>query len=262
MKKFLNDNGYSETAVLFFGAVGAVVLIGLVWLILATTTSVGTGEVAVMTRFGRVTGQELGEGFHTKHPFDRPNKYDVKVQKTDADAAAASKDLQDVRAKLVLNFSLERGKVSEIHKTVGHEYAAKLIDPALQEVFKASTAGFDATQLITDRAAVKERAVGLLRERLERFGVNVVDLSITNFAFSAEFSQAIEQKQVAQQNAERARFNLEASKTDAEAQSAQAASLSEFYLRKLFLEKWNGQLPGVMGQATSIYDVTEQGAKK
>jgi len=250
------DRGRSELGFGIGAAAIVVVVVALVWLAFASTVSVGTGEIAVMTRFGRVTGQELGEGFHVKNPLDRANKYDVKVQKTDAEAGAASADLQDVQAKLVLNFSLEPGQVSEIHQRVGTDYPSKLIDPALQEVFKASTAKFDATQLITERPAVKQEAVGLLRERLSPFGIRVVDLSLTDFEFSEDFSKAIEAKQVAQQHAERARFNLEAARTDAEAQQVQGAALTEFYLRKLFLEKWNGQLPNVMGPTSSIYDVS------
>lgn len=231
-----------------FGAMtvaGVVSFFILVWLVFAATVSVGTGEIAVMTRFGRVTGQELGEGFHVKNPFDRANKYDVKVLKSEADADAASKDLQDVKAKLVLNYRIEAGKVSEMHKTVGHEYAPKLIDPAIQEVFKASTAKYGAAELIQQRAVVKENAIGLLRARLRKFGITVVDLSVTNFSFSEEFTNAIEQKQIAQQDAERAKFALEASKTEAEAQKAQGVTLTQQYLQKLFLDKWNGQLPEV-----------------
>lgn len=246
------EDGQSDLGIAL-GILGLIVAIVAVVLVAKMFVRVGTGEIAVMTRFGRVTGQELGEGFHAKSPFDHANKYDVRVQKSDATAAAASKDLQDVHSTLVLNYSLERGKVSEIHRTVGPNYAEKLIDPALQEVFKATTSGFDAVQLITERPTVKAKAVDLLRERLAKYGINVADLSITNFGFSKEFTDAIEAKQVAQQQAEKARFNLETSKTEAEAQTVQAASLSEFYLRKLWLEKWNGVLPTtIAGGDTSM----------
>src|SRR5688500_5900069 len=104
-----NAEGQWRPGVIAAMVVGAVLLL---WLLLASTVSVGTGEIAVMTRFGRVTGQELGEGFHLKNPLDRANKYDIKVQKFDAKADAASRDLQDIHATLVLNYSLEAGKVS------------------------------------------------------------------------------------------------------------------------------------------------------
>lgn len=227
-----------------------VIVAGLLLLVLVfrSTVQVGTGQIAVMTRFGRVTGQELGEGFHLQNPLDRPNKYDVKVQREDAQAEAASKDLQDVHATLVLNYSLNAGSVSQIHQKVGVDYANKLIDPAIQEMFKAASARFNATELIQQRAEVKKLATDLLRNRLADHGINVTPegLSITNFRFSREFTDAIEAKQVAQQHAQRAQFNLQAAKIDAQAQRVQGAALTQLFLTKQFLEKWDGHLPNVM----------------
>lgn len=228
---------------------------------IASYTVVGTGEIAVMTRFGRVTGKELSEGLHFKVPIDKANKYDVKVQRETADAAAASKDLQDVNTVLVINYKLKAGKVSEIHRTIGIDYKEKLIDPALQEVFKASTAKFDATELITDRAQVKEDTLKLLQRRLDDFGITIINVSITNFSFSQEFSKSIEDKQVAQQNAERAKFNLERAIIDAEAQRVQKTSLSAELLRKYELDnqsdaikKWNGAMPTYVGGG-SVFNI-------
>jgi len=240
---------------------GAILIPVLVFTAIASLTVVGTGEIAVMTRFGRVTGQELGEGLHLKMPIDRANKYDVKVQKETAEAAAASKDLQDVNTVLVINYKLKAGKVSEIHRTIGIDYKDKLIDPALQEVFKASTAKFDATQLITDRAQVKQDTLKLLEKRLDDFGITVINVSITNFSFSSEFSKSIEDKQVAQQNAERAKFNLDRAIIDAEAQRVQKTSLSAELLRKYELDnqadaikKWNGAMPTYVGGG-SVFNI-------
>lgn len=232
------------------------------------TTTVGTGEVAVMTRFGRVTGQELGEGFHIKHPFDTPNKYDSKVLKIETAAAAASKDLQDVNSRIVINYELERGKISEVHKNIGINYQDKLIDPAIQEVFKASTAKFDATQLITDRSAVKGDAYELLRDRLSPYGITVRDLSIVDFSFSNEFAKAIESKQVAQQAAEQAKFNAQKAEQDAQAAVNRAkgeaesqrlvqTSVTSLTLQKEAIEKWDGKLPTYMGQG-SVFNIPLQ----
>lgn len=242
----------------------AVIVVGAVLLLIValnSITTVGTGEIAVMTRFGRVTGQELGEGFHFKHPFDTPNKYDSKVQKIEAAAAAASKDLQDVNSRIVVNYELERGRVSEVHKNVGVNFQAKLIDPAIQEVFKASTAKFDATQLITDRSAVKSDAYELLRDRLSPYGITVRDLSITDFSFSQEFARAIEAKQVAQQAAEQAKFNAQKAEQDAQAAVNRAKGEAEsqrlvqetvtpLTLQKEAIEKWDGKLPTYLGEGT------------
>lgn len=226
----------------------------LFWLLLSSTVTIGTGKIAVMTRFGKVTGKELGEGFHFKLPIDRANGYDIKVLKEETDAAAASKDLQDVRSTLVINYRLEAGRVSEIHKNVGVLYKEKLIDPAVQEVFKAAAAKFDATQLITDRPAVKAVAYEELVNRLERYGIIIQDLSITNFSFSPEFTSAIEAKQVAAQEAERAQFNLERANLDARAQEAQKTSLSPELLQKYAIDKWDGKMPQYLG-GSSVFNI-------
>jgi regulator of protease activity HflC (stomatin/prohibitin superfamily) len=233
---------------------GIVVGIFVLWLASAGTVTVGTGEIAVMTRFGQVTGQELGEGFHFKNPLDSANVYDVKVLKEETEATAASKDLQDVNATLVINYRVEAGKVSEVHKTIGILYKEKLIDPSVQETFKGATAKFDATQLITDRAKIKADAYEQLVARLKPYGIVVTDLSITNFSFSEEFSRAIEQKQVAAQEAERAQFNLERARLDAQAQEVQKASLSAELLQKYAIDKWDGKMPTYVGGG-SIFNI-------
>lgn len=241
----LNYKKYLKHVIIFFV---------LLWIVLSSTVAIGTGKIAVMTRFGKVTGQELGEGFHFKNPLDIANEYDIKVLKEETSASAASKDLQDVKSTLVINYRLEAGKVSEIHRTVGVFYKEKLIDPAVQEVFKAATAKFDATQLITDRPAVKAEAFDELVKRLGRYGIIVQDLSITNFSFSPEFTKAIEEKQVSAQEAERAKFNLERANLDAQAQNAQKTSLSPELLQKLAIDKWDGKMPQYLG-GNSVFNI-------
>lgn len=228
---------------------------------IASSVRVDTGEIAVMTRFGKVTGQELGEGFHFKSPFDQAHKYDIKVQKKEADAAAASKDLQDVNAKLVINYSLEAGKVSEIHRNIGELYEEKLIDNSVQEVVKASTAKFNATEIITNRPAVKAEAFNALKARLEPYGIQVRELSLTNVGFSEEFTKAIESKQVAEQEAQRAVFIAEKAKQEAQADierakgqaesqrlltttaSEQSIELKKLEVQQNAINKWDGKLP-------------------
>lgn len=221
----------------------------LIVVILTTVVTIGTGQVGVVTNFGRVTGRELGEGIAMKLPLgvESVTVYDVKVQKETAATAAATKDLQDVTAEVVLNYHLNRGDVSKIHQSVGVLYKDKLISPALQEVFKSAAAKYNAGELITERASLKNDVYTQLKERLEKYGIIVDDLSITDFKFSDSFGKAIEDKQVAQQNAERAKFNLDAAKTDAEAQRVQSETLSDNYLKKQAIDKWDGKMPTYMG---------------
>lgn len=253
------DNGYSRGANVATGVVIAIVIAAVLGVLTLITSIrfVGTGEVGVVAQYGRVTGRELSEGAHFVAPWGVNNvtKYNTQIQKQEADVAAASKDLQDVHSKLVVNYQIERGEVSEIHRNVGKDYQAKLIDPAIQESFKASSAKYDAAELITDRQAVKAVAYDMLKARLAPHGISVTELSITNFSFSKEFTDAIEDKQVARQNADRAKFNLEAAQTDAKAQQAQSETLSKLYLQKQAIEKWNGVLPQYVGGGDAVFNV-------
>ena len=230
-----------------------IVLVGL----FSGVRQIGTGKIGVVTQYGRVTGRELTEGlsFVTPYGVNDVSIYDIKVQKEVADTQAATKDLQDVTAEVVLNYHLNRGEVSKIHQTVGEEYKDKVVTPALSETFKGASAKYNASELITERAVLKKDVYDQLRDRLEKYGIFVDDVSITNFKFSDSFAKAIEDKQVAQQNAERAKFNLEAAQTDSQAQAAQALTLSDNYLRKLAIEKWDGKMPSTVAGDGTVFSI-------
>lgn len=229
--------------------VGMAILVFLFITLITGIKMVGTGQVGVVTMYGKVTGRELDEGLSFVLPWgiEKVAVYDIKVQKESVRSTAASKDLQDVTSEIVLNYNLERGSVSDIHQKVGVMYVDKIVTPAINEIFKAASAEYTASQLITERSQLKAKAQVTLTERLARYGIKVSELSIVDFQFSDNFSKAIEEKQVAQQNAERAKFNLEAAKTDAEAQRAQSETLTSEYLQKQAIEKWDGKLPTYMG---------------
>lgn len=202
-----------------------------------------------------------GLNFKAPWPIEGVWEADTRVQKDEADAAAASADLQDVRAKLAVNYHLERGQVSEIYKEVGPKYKERIIDPAVQETFKAATARYTASDLITKRNQVKDDVRKQLEERMGKRGIKVDDVSIVNFSFSQAFDQAIEQKQVAAQEAERARFNFERAQLDAQSQNVQKGTLSGELLRKQELdnqraaiEKWNGGMPQYVG-AGAVFNI-------
>ncbi|MGV9001782.1 MAG: prohibitin family protein [Candidatus Saccharimonadaceae bacterium] len=232
------------------------IIVAIVLLIAITFFSmvrvVGTGTIGVVTQYGRVTGRELNEGLSFVAPWgvDNVTMYDVKVQKEAVTSTAASKDLQDVSSEIVLNYNIERSSVSKVHQTIGIAYVDKIITPAINEVFKSASAEYTASELITKRSELKNIAQKTLSERLSPYGIYVSQLSIVDFKFSENFSKAIEEKQVAQQNAERAKFNLDAAYTDAEAQKAQSQTLTAEYLQKQAIEKWDGKLPAYLGNGT------------
>lgn len=233
------------------GVVTAVVL----FLALCVRT-VEAGQVGVVTRFGEVS-REVNSGLVVTLPWpvEQLHKMDTRIQKQQDNATAATADLQDVRATLALNFSLDRGSALQVFKQIGTEYRDRVIVPAVQESFKAATAQYTASDLLTKRAEVKGKALDDIKKRLERYGVKIQDLNIVDFNFGTEFNKAIEQKQVAAQEAERAQFNLQRARLDAEAQNLQKQSLSPEYLQKQAIEKWDGKLPQYMGGGDSVFSI-------
>jgi len=235
--------------------IGVVVLIFL-WLITGSVISVGAGQIGVVTQFGRVTGRELNPGLSAKLPWPIQSVeiFDTRVQKEQSEVDAASQDLQEVKSTIALNYHLERDKVSSIFQGVGPEFADRLIAPAVQESFKATTAQYTAADLLAKRPEVKDKARQQLVDRLEKYGIMVDDLSIVNFNFSDEFNKAIEQKQIAQQQAEQAQYHLEQAEKDAQAQEAQKESLTAEILEKMAIDKWDGHMPQYVGSG-SVFNI-------
>lgn len=252
-------HGSAEKKKVSKGIVATMVVVPILLMtLIASTVSIGTGDIAVMTRFGRVTGQELNSGFHMKNPLDSANVYDVKVQKEQSSVGAASKDLQDVSATVVVNYHLNSGSVFDIHKNVGIDYHNILIDPATQETFKSATAQFNATQLIDDRPQVKQDVTDSLSARLNKYGIVIDSVSITNFDFSKEFNASIEAKQVAQQQAEQAQFNLQKANLDAEANQVQTTALTPAILQQQAISKWDGKLPNTLAGGATVFNIPLQ----
>lgn len=232
------------------------IVIALIVLALLCVRTVEAGQVGVITRFGEVN-REVNSGLALKLPWpiERMEKMDTRIQKQEENATAATADLQDVRATLALNYALDRGAALQVFKTIGTEYRDRIVVPAVQESFKAAAAQYTAAELLTRRPEVKAKALDAIKKRLEPYGVRIDDLNIVNFSFSDEFSKAIEQKQVAAQEAERAKFNLERARLDAEAQILQKESLSPEFLQKLAIEKWDGHMPQYLGGGDAVFNI-------
>lgn len=245
-----------------FGGVIAVIVLILLFAFLPFTT-VDSGERGVVTKFGKVDSTILEPGFHIINPFSTDViKMDTRIQKDEVEAAAASKDLQTVTAKVALNYRLDPSQVARIYIDVNKEYSAKIVAPKLQEAVKAATAKYTAEELITKRAIVKDEMKTAMVEKLNGTGIVLDDFNIVNFDFSTQFNSAIEAKVTAEQKAKEAQNKLvqvqaeaqqSIEKAKAEAQSirlqSEAANNDKFIqLKRLevqaeFAKRWNGVLP-------------------
>jgi len=240
-------------------------------LVLSTITIIGPGERGVVKRFGAVTGQVFNEGLHFRIPFaDNIDIMDVKTQKEEGQANAATNDLQNVKITIALNYRIDPNSVAWLRQNIGEnrEISFKIIDPAIQEAVKASTAKFTAEELITKRTEVREEMNKQLRSKFETLSQNsiiVIDFNIVDFEFSSRFNAAIDAKQEAEQLALKAENDLNRIKvekeqiiTQAEAK-AQALSIEGAALRDnpqikeiRWIEKWNGELPTYLGGSEGI----------
>lgn len=236
------------------------------FLFLNPWVQVGAGERGVVLNFGAVQKDVLDEGLHFRIPvMQKVVRVDVKVQKAQTDAAAASSDLQDVSSTVAINYHIIPDKANIVYQSIGTQFKERIIDPAVQEVVKAVTAKYTAEELITKRPAVSDAMKLLLTERLLAHNISVVAFSIVGFSFSKIFMEAIESKQTAEQLALKAKRDLDrikieaeqkvtAAKAEAESLRLQRANISSdlIELRRIeanlkAIDKWNGILPQVTG---------------
>lgn len=251
------------------GPLRSLVIVGvmiLALLIFKPWVQVGAGERGIVLNFGAVQEVVLNEGMHFRVPImQEVIIMDVKIQKAVTDAASASSDLQDVALSVALNYHILPDKANVVYQTIGVEFKERIIDPAIQEVMKAVSARYSAEELITKRPAVSSEMQTALNARLLPSNIVVDAFSIVSFNFSQIFTDAIEAKQTAEQNALKAKRDLDRIKVEAEqtivAAQAQAEALrlqkmnispDLIELRKIeanltAIEKWNGVLPQVTG---------------
>jgi regulator of protease activity HflC (stomatin/prohibitin superfamily) len=242
-------------------------------LILGLSQSVYTvqaGSIGIITQWGAVS-RVVMPGIGLKMPIaESIQLMNVRTQKDQVDATAASKDLQRVTSTIAVNYHLDGDHAVDVFESVGMDYQDILVAPAIQNIFKATTAQYTAEELITKREEVRLRAEEALVAQLLVYHVIVENFNIVNFDFSPEFNAAIEAKQVAQQQVETAKQKLAQAEVEAETAKvlaqgqadAQAilqnsGALSPEYLRFLAISKWDGQLPAVTGGACPFVDVTD-----
>ncbi len=239
--------------------VGAIVVVGIVLLmILNPFVTISAGHRGIVLNWGAVSGNVLGEGLHLRMPImQKVVKMDVQTQKMETKADAYSKDIQQVTTTIALNYHVKVDLVNKLYQEVGVDYVGRIIDPAIQESLKAAIAKFTAQSLVEERPKVKDEIKLELNKRLNTY-FNVVEFSLTDFEFSSSYEKAIDEKQVAQQNALKAENDLIRIKTEAEQRVAQAKAEAEAikiqaqaitqqggrdYVQLKAIEKWNGVLP-------------------
>ena len=266
---------YMETKTkIIIGSIVGVIVIAMIILV-ASITTVPTVYVGVKTRFGQVQDDVIQEGFNLKAPFiESIVKIDCRTQKYEIATEASSKDLQKIsNLKVVVNYNVDKNNANNLYKEVGKDYQTVLIEPAILESIKQGISQYTAEETITKRSEVADVIINLLKNKLENKGVTVTALNITDLSFSEEFDTAVEQKQIVEQETQKAQYELEKAKVenekkienakaDAEVMRQQNEQITDNYLRlkeieneQKAIEKWNGQLPTTTSDAIPFINV-------
>jgi len=252
-----------------------VFILGVAMVMLNPFVEVGAGQRGIILNFGAVEEVVLEEGLHFKIPImQKIILMDVKIQKAQTTSSASTKDLQNTSFSIVVNHHIAPDKASWIYQKIGVSYKDRIIDPTVQEVVKAVTARYTAEQLITKRDQVSIEIADLLRDKLITYNIVIDNFSIVDFNFSQQFTQAIEEKQTAEQRALKASRDLDRIKIEAlqqiEKAKAEAMSLKlqksevsdkvlklrEIEAKIKAIEKWNGVLPSVTSGAVPFLNLS------
>ena len=259
--------------------VGAVVCAILILLSCATT--VPSGHTGVVTTFGQVEERTLDSGLSMTAPWQRVIKMDNRIQKETIDLSCFSSDIQEVTMVYTVNYQIDKGNAQNIYKTIGVDYYETVIIPCITECTKVVTAQYTAESLVGERTDLATAIEVLLAEKLALYNIELVSTSIEDMDFTDTYTNAVEEKQVAEQNklraatdAERAKIEAEAAaevqrieaqgeadamliqaEAEAEANRVIAESLNGNILSNKFIETWNGELPMVSGADGNLINI-------
>lgn len=225
------------------------------------------GQAGVLSILGKAQDGVLLEGIHLRPPLvSNVDIYDLTVQKFEVPAESSTKDLQDLKASFAINFRLDPLQVVEIRRKQGtlQNIVSKIIAPQTQESFKIAAARRTVEEAITKRDELKEDFDNALSDRLDKYGILILDTSVVDLSFSPEFARAVEEKQIAEQKSQRAVYvareaeqeaqaDINRAKGKAEAQRLLAETLraqgGQLVLQKEAIEAWReggAQMPRVL----------------
>lgn len=247
-------------------------VLGLLVMAGACYVSVPTGHTGVVTTFGKVENFTLEAGVHFKLPWQEVVKMDNRVQKETLDMSCFSSDIQEVTMKYTVNYQISKQDAMTIYKTIGTDYYNTVIAPCITESVKIVTAKYNAEALISSRSNMAAEIEAVLKEKLIQYNIELVSTSIENMDFTDAFTNAVEAKQVAEQNKLKAQTEAEQKvieanaaaeikKVEADAEAYQtitraeaeaeanrkiSESLTQSLIDYTYALAWDGKLPTFM----------------
>lgn len=248
------------------GIISALIIIFLIIIVSASISIVPAGHKGVQLNMGAVTGTIYNEGINFKIPFIQSVEIiDTRVQKYESNEnSSASKDLQTIVSSIAVNYRVDSSKADLLYQNIGLNYTNTVISPAISECIKAATSQYTAEELITKRSEVSELMKNILQEKLKDKYIVVDSFNVLNFEFSEAFNTSIEEKQIAEQNALKAQYDLQRIKTEAEQTITKATGeaeamriknqqVTENIIMLEFIKKWNGEMPLYYGGDKGLF---------
>ncbi len=215
--------GFGAKVLKILGFVLAVILF------FSSVVSIPTGNVGVLTLFGRVTGETLGEGIHLINPLKSVQKLSIQTQSLKESANVPSNEGLILALDTSLLFHLDRTKAADVFQKVGPNYVEKIVEPTLRAAIRASTSAHTANALYTNaRELVQQQIQDELSTQLGARGMIVENVLLRDVQLPALLKGSIEAKQQAEQDALRMSFILQKEKQEAERKRIEAQGIADF----------------------------------
>lgn len=259
---------------------GVVALFALV-LYFTNIYTVQTGEVAIVSTNGSISRVD-GPGLHFKYPLiqskvfmeTREKSYIFgKTEEQDTTLEVSTKDMQSIKLEFTVQANIQDPE--KLYRDFGLKYQERFVRPRVKEIVQATIAKYTIEEFVTKRAQISTEIFNDLQDDFARYGMVVSNVSIVNHDFSDEYEKAIEAKKVAEQKVETAKaesakaqveaenrvkiaeYALKEKELQAKANEIESNSLTPQLLRKMTIERWNGQLPKVQGSSSSLIKIDE-----
>ena len=251
---------YKIISYIVTGLLGFAILL----MVLFGTYTVNTGEVAVISRFGKVISVEK-EGMKFKIPIiDKKTKLEVRDRLIKGVYSVSSEDLQTVSTEVAVQYKII--DPLKVFKSFKNEYDTRLVNPRISEVVQAISSNYTIEELVAKRQQLGQGIYTNLKNDLLPYGIEVQKVSIINHDFSDSFENAIEQKKSAEQLAQKeeienrqriknAETNLKVKELEAKANSILTETLTDKVLKKQMIDKWNGEMPKVVGKDNTLINI-------
>ena len=285
MKRKVSKKSKTATVIIII-AVLVIILLGM------CIKQVPTGYTGILTTFGRVENSTFEAGIHIISPFQKVILMDNRTQKVSRNDSAFSSDIQQVDVNYSVNFNIDKSTAMNLYKEVGVNYFDTLMLPRLAENLKAVFSKYTADSLVKQRETLSVQICSALKKEMEPYGINIINVNVENIDFTDAFTQAVEQKQVAEQTklkaeteqaqktmeaeeqakrqviaaeaeAEVLKIQAEAAKYAGEREAEKNRKLSESITPDLveyyYIEKWDGKLPTYVGGGGTTIPILNMG---